>query len=105
MSKEFDGVGYFLNIPAEVARDKRISSKLALALFGELYSLQNVYPNRPIFISNKRLADRYGVTVKAVSDNISKLVEYGYVSREIVYKEGSKEIEKRYLTVHVPIHR
>lgn len=105
MANEFDGVGYFLNIPAAVARDKRITSKLALALYGELYALQNVYPDKPIFISNKRLAERYDVTVKAVSDNISKLVEYGYLNRKIVYKPGSKEIEKRFLTVNGGIHR
>lgn len=101
MSEEFDGVGYFLNIPAHVARDKRITSKLMLSLYGELHALQNVYPDKPIFISNKRLADRYGVTVKAVSDNISKLVDYGYLERKLVYRDGSKEIEKRFLKVRI----
>lgn len=101
MGKEFDGVGYFLNIPAAVARDKRMSSKMLLVIFGELYALQNVYPDDYLFISNERIAGRYGFNKNSVSNAVSKLVEYGYLTRKVVYKEGTKEVEKRLLKVNV----
>tara|TARA_R110002051_G_scaffold183424_1_gene253006 strand:- start:87 stop:794 length:708 start_codon:yes stop_codon:yes gene_type:complete len=53
--------------------------------------------------TNSYFAKLYGVTVGTVSKWIANLTEQGFVNRRIKYKEGTKQIEKRYITLTDPM--
>lgn len=101
MSNKLLGAGWFLMTPEVVARDSRLN-KLQQNIYSELYTFQNATPNQPIWISNNKLADKYDVVRESISRAISKLVDYGYIKRELVYKENSKQVDRRLIRV-VPI--
>lgn len=96
-----DQPSYYSIIPANVRYDKRLSSSEKL-LFAEITSLLNM--NGECYAENKYFAELYGVSKVCVSKWIKKLIDCGYIKSEIKYKEGTKEIDKRYLTfVYDPI--
>lgn len=48
------------------------------------------------FPSNSHLMKIFNVkTAKTISNSITKLEEFGYIRRKLLYKENSKEISKR----------
>ena len=49
--------------------------------------------------TNRYFADLYGKSKTSISKWISQLVAFGYVSVAYTYKEGSKEIDKRYISL------
>ena len=53
-----------------------------------------------VYISNAALAQRYELTVDAASRLISQLVKYGYITIELHYKEGTKQVIKRSIKVN-----
>lgn len=87
---------YYAIIPAEVRYDETLKDKAKL-LYGEITCLSN--KNGYCYASNKYFADLYKVSVTTISTLISNLIDRGYIKREIVYKEGSKEILHRYLKI------
>ena len=97
MADDFKGVNYYLNTPEVVAHDNRLKPNAKL-FFGEIYSLANVYGD--VYISNAALAQRYELTVDAASRLISQLVKYGYITIELHYKEGTKQVIKRSIKVN-----
>ena len=48
---------------------------------------------------NSYFAELYGVSNTSISKWINLLVQKGYLSSEITYKEGTKQIDKRYLRI------
>ncbi|MBO7713050.1 MAG: helix-turn-helix domain-containing protein [Methanobrevibacter sp.] len=87
---------YYSVIPADVRYDKRLTPNAKL-LYAEITSLCNM--NGKCFATNEYFAQLYGVSKISISKWINQLVEFGYVKSEIIYKEGSKEIDKRYLSI------
>lgn len=87
---------YYSIIPASVRYDKRLTPNAKL-LYAEITSLCNM--NGQCFATNDYFAKLFCVSKVSISKWISQLVEYGYVSSVINYKEGSKEILNRYLTI------
>lgn len=87
---------YYSVIPADVRYDKRLTPNAKL-LYAEITSLCNM--NGKCFATNEYFAQLYGVSKVSISKWISQLVEFGYIKSEIIYKEGSKEIDKRYLSI------
>lgn len=83
---------YYAIIPANVRYDKRLKANEKL-LYGEITSLSN--KNGYCWASNKYFADLYGVTNQAVSKWIKDLKDIGYIEINYIYKDNSKEIEKR----------
>ena len=51
------------------------------------------------FASNSYFAKLYNVTNTTISLLIKDLIDNGYIEREIIYKDGTKEIENRYLRI------
>ena len=49
------------------------------------------------FASNEHFASFLGISKGRVSKNIGTLIDKGYVISQIIYKKGSKAIEKRIL--------
>ncbi len=87
---------YYAIISAEVRYDKSLSANAKL-LYGEITCLTN--ENGFCFATNKYFADLYNKSKVTISKWISELVVSGYVSTSYIYKEGSKEIDKRYISI------
>lgn len=87
---------YYAVIPANVRYDKQLKDKAKL-LYGEISALAS--KSGACYASNRYFADLYGVSTKTIISLINNLVERGYISKEIIYKENTKEIDKRYLQI------
>lgn len=87
---------YYAIIPANVRYDPDLPPNAKL-LYGEITALCN--EKGFCWASNRYFAELYGVSQKSVSNWISALSEKNYIQSSLVYKEGSKEIDKRYITI------
>lgn len=92
-TRDFKGVW----IPKEIylAEDLCLTEKILLV---EIDSLDN---ENGCFATNEHFSKFLGVSKDRVSKMISNLARKGLVSVELIYKSGSKQIEKRIL--HTPI--
>lgn len=87
---------YYAIIPANVRYDNELKDKAKL-LYGEITSLST--KEGYCYASNKYFANLYNVSTTTISLLIKNLVDKGYIESEIIYKEGTKEILKRYLKI------
>lgn len=95
--------GYYAIIPASVRYDKDIPANAKL-LYGEITALCN--ERGYCWASNGYFADLYEVSKVTVSRWIKALVDKGYISTEIEFKENSKEVLHRYIKiVDTPINK
>ncbi|MBO0481809.1 DnaD domain protein [Candidatus Enterococcus courvalinii] len=94
---------YYATIPANVRYDKSLTANAKL-LYGEITALCN--EKGFCWASNDYFASLYDVNKVTISRWISDLIRCGYVSREMIYKEGSNEIVNRYLRINqYPINK
>lgn len=87
---------YYAIIPANVRYDKRLPANSKL-LYGEITALCN--EKGFCWAGDKYFADLYGVSKTTVQNWLKALFENNYISKEIEYKEGSKEILHRYIRI------
>lgn len=87
---------YYAIIPANVRYDRDIPPNAKL-LYAEITALCN--EKGYCWATNEYFAELYGVSKTSISCWISKLIEKNYISREIIYKDGTKEILNRYLKI------
>lgn len=87
---------YYAIIPANVRYDKDLPANAKL-LYGEITALCN--DRGYCWATNEYFAALYNVSKTSISKWISSLIQRGYINSEIIYKEGSKEILNRYLTI------
>lgn len=87
---------YYAIIPANIRYDSELTPNAKL-LYGEITALCN--EKGYCWASNSYFSELYGVSKVSVSKWINQLVEKGYVSSEMQYKEGTKEIFNRYLRI------
>ena len=87
---------YYAIIPANVRYDTDLPPNAKL-LYGEITALCN--EKGYCWASNKYFADLYGVSRISISRWISALSDKGYISTEVTFKEGSKEIDNRYIQI------
>ena len=80
-----DKPSYYAIIPANVRYDKRLTDKAKL-LYGEITCLTN--KTGECWASNQYFADLYEVSKQTISNTISVLIKYGYITSELIYKEG-----------------
>lgn len=90
---------HFTQIPIWVDEIDNITDFQA-RLLGFVYTLENT--SGSAFPSNKRLAEKYHKSVKTVQNALSDLYDKGFLESKKIYKENSKEIEKRYLRIIKP---
>lgn len=91
-----DFKSYYSIIPANVRYDKDLTPNAKL-LYAEITSLCNEYGY--CWATNDYFAKLYNVSTTSISKWISSLVQNGYITTEIEYKEGSKQILKRYIRI------
>lgn len=87
---------YYAVIPAKVRYDPDLKDKAKL-LYGEIAALSD--KNGYCTANNKYFAKLYEIDVSTVSRLIKNLVDKNYIKTELIYKEGTKEIEKRYMQI------
>ena len=87
---------YYAIIPAVVRYDKDLMPNAKL-LYGEITALCNA--KGYCWASTEYFANLYGVNKVSIQRWLRSLEENGYIHREVVYKEGTKEIEKRSITI------
>jgi hypothetical protein len=91
---------YYAVLTAEVRYSKVLKPNEKL-LFAEITALTNM--NGQCFATNKYFAELYDVSVETVSRWVSHLQKLGFIKRTIKYKEGSKQIDKRFISLSTPI--
>ena len=87
---------YYAIIPANVRYDKRLNANAKL-LFGEITALCN--EKGYCWASNSYFAELYEVSTTSISTWIKRLKECGYIETKVIYKDGSKEILHRYISI------
>lgn len=85
---------YYAIIPANIRYDKEITANAKL-LYGEITALCN--EKGYCWATNEYFAELYGVSKQSISYWIKSLKDKNYITTEIIYKEGSKEILNRYI--------
>jgi hypothetical protein len=87
---------YYVTLSSEVRYDNRLRPNVKL-LYAEITALSNM--NKQCFASNRYFSELYGKSKGTISGWINELVKYGYVSAEYIYKNNTKEIDKRYIKI------
>lgn len=93
---------YYAVLPANVRYDKNITPNAKL-LYAEITALCN--DKGYCWAGNAYFAELYGVTKTSISNWISSLQKNGYIDVQLIYKENSKEIQSRYISIanNIPI--
>ncbi len=89
-------INYYAVIPANVRYDEELPPNAKL-LYGEITALCN--QNGYCWASNKYFSELYGVSKVSISKWVKALEERGYITTELKCREGTKEIEHRYITI------
>tara|TARA_R110002012_G_scaffold71774_2_gene183777 strand:+ start:706 stop:1338 length:633 start_codon:yes stop_codon:yes gene_type:complete len=87
---------YYAVLIADVRYNKDLTPNAKL-LYAEITALCNM--NGKCFASNKYFSELYGKSKTSISKWISQLVAFGYVSVAYTYIDGTKCIDKRYITI------
>ena len=91
-----DHKGYYAIIPANVRYDQRLPANAKL-LYGEITALSN--EKGYCWAGNDYFSALYGVSKTSVSKWVSALRDAGYINVQVQYKEGTKQILHRYITL------
>ena len=83
-------------IPANVRYDKVLTANEKL-LYSEITSLLKA--SGKCYASDNYLAEMFGVSTRTVQRWLNNLENRGFITREIIYKEDTKIIAKRYITI------
>ena len=87
---------YYAILTSEVRYNQKLTPNAKL-LYAEITALINM--NGVCFASNNYFAKLYGKTKTTVSKWVSELVKEGFIEVSFTYKEGSKEIDNRYIRI------
>jgi len=87
---------YYAILTADVRYDKRLTANAKL-LYAEITALTNA--KGYCWSTNAYFANLYGVSNTSISKWVSQLVKLGYLDIKLIYREGTKEILHRYLSL------
>lgn len=85
----------YTSIPHSLMCRKDLTDQDKLTL-GVIISFIN--NDKECFIGNDRLGDMLGISKNAASKRILRLQELGCITLKYTYKDGKKEVDKRYIT-------
>jgi SOS-response transcriptional repressor LexA len=87
---------YYAVIPAIVRYDEKLTPNAKL-LYGEITALCN--EKGYCWATNEYFSKLYKVSKKSISTWINQLSKKGYIKTTLIYKDGSKEIDSRYIQI------
>ena len=87
---------YYAVIPANVRYDESLPPNAKL-LYGEITALCNA--EGYCWASNKYFANLYGVSISSVKRWIKALIDRGYITSKLIYKDGGSEIDMRWVQI------
>ena len=87
---------YYAILTSEVRYNQNLTPNAKL-LYAEITALINM--NGVCFASNSYFAKLYGKTKTTISKWVGELVKEGFIELSFTYKEGSKEIDNRYIRI------
>lgn len=92
MERDFKGVW----IPKEIwlNEDLNWTEKLLLV------EIDSLAKNGECFASNEHFAKFLKLGIRQVQNALATLKDYGFISTFVIYKEGTKQVEKRIITPH-----
>lgn len=94
---------YYAILPSSIRYDNRLKPNEKL-LYSEITALSN--KTGLCYATNKYFADLYEVENETISRWIKHLKELQYIDVEIIYKEDTKEIDKRVIKINgIPIDK
>ena len=85
---------YYAIIPAEVRYNKKLTPNAKL-LYAEITALCNM--NGKCTASTQYFCRLYEVSRSSIQNWLKLLEDNGYIIRDVKYKQGSREIESRYI--------
>ena len=85
---------YYAIIPAEVRYNKKLTPNAKL-LYAEITALCNM--NGKCTASTQYFCRLYEVSRSSIQNWLKLLEDIGYITRDVKYKQGSREIESRYI--------
>lgn len=88
---------YYAIIPAGVRYDKQLTQGAKL-LYGEITALSN--KTGCCWAGDQYFMELYKVSQATIQRWLTSLEKNGYIDRTVKYKDGSKEIEKRYIRIN-----
>lgn len=91
---------YYALIPSNVRYDKELCPNAKL-LYGEITALTN--QNGCCWAGNKYFSELYGTSKNTISRWLKQLKDKGYIKIKMFYKQNSKEIENRIISIPMPI--
>jgi DNA-binding Lrp family transcriptional regulator len=94
------GDTYFMVIPADVWDNPNLSPT-SIILFGHIMVQTN--KKKYSWAGNTDLADRLGISENTLKKSLKELEDNGMITRQLIYKENSKEIKERRIFVNVGI--
>ena len=92
--EEIEKPNYYAVLPADVRYDNNLSAREKL-LYAEITALSN--KEGYCWASNAYFANLYETTDRTIRTAITNLEKFGHLTRKLIYKKNSKEIEKRLL--------
>lgn len=96
MNDEIINKSYYAVLPSNVRYDNRLKDKAKL-LYAEITSLTN--EKGFCWASNNYFAELYSISKGTVSKLLSELKKYGYINIELIYKDNTKEVKSRIITL------
>ena len=92
---------FFTQIPSYVMSSKELNST-DKCVYGVIYTMLNV--THKCFMSNERIGNEIGLSKKTISKTLTKLSRAGLLNIKLTYKNGTKEVDKRYITLgNIPV--
>ncbi|MCT3319322.1 DnaD domain protein [Lacticaseibacillus paracasei] len=88
--------GYYAIISADVRYHEKLSDGAKL-LYGEITALSN--KNGYCWASNDYFSRLYSVSISTIKRRLQALEELGFIKRIVKYKEGTTEVEKRFISI------
>ena len=89
---------FYAIIPASVRYDENLTGNAKL-LYGEITALSSKEGH--CWASDSYFSELYQVSKTTVQNWLKNLEENNYIKREVIYREGSKEILNRYIRLLV----
>jgi hypothetical protein len=94
---------YYAIIPADVRYNEKLTPNAKL-LYGEITALCN--EKGYCWANNKYFADLYKVDKITISRWLKQLQKEGFISSELIYKRGTKQVDKRIVKIiNTPIQK